>query len=163
MKLGNVSQSIIPVPKFFLNKRSIDLFPTYYQTEGNSPWKNSRKLRKNKKINIQNQRNFRHKSYYRTKDILSLNCDLNINLNPRPFTRQSTTDNTKKYIPLYHRNQYKNNAEMKETYFPNIIDTNINKTQNIQIKQILKINLKKAIIIKEVLEKQNQLLIIIVY
>jgi hypothetical protein len=73
MKLGNVSQSIIPVPKFFLNKRSIDLFPSYYQTETNSSERNSRKSNKNKK-NSQNQK-IRHKSYYRTKDLLSLNCD----------------------------------------------------------------------------------------
>jgi hypothetical protein len=133
MKLGNVSQSIIPVPKFFLNKRSIDLFPSYYQTEVNSSERNSRKSNKNKK-NSQNQK-IRHKSYYRTKDLLSLNCDLNINLNPRPFTRQSTADNTKKYIPLYHRNKYKNNAELKETYFPNIIDMNNNKIKNIPMRQ----------------------------
>ena len=29
MKLGNVSQSIIPVPKFFLNHRRIDLFTSF--------------------------------------------------------------------------------------------------------------------------------------
>ena len=135
MKLGNVSQSIIPVPKFFLNKRSIDLFPSCYQTELNSSERNSGKKSKSNKKNFQNQKNVRHKSYYRTKDILSLNCDLNINLNPRPFTRQLTNDNTKKYIPLYHRNKYHNNAELKETYFPNIIDMNKFKTQNIPTKQ----------------------------
>ena len=33
MKLGNVSQSIVPVPKFFLNNKSIDLVPLYNKTE----------------------------------------------------------------------------------------------------------------------------------
>ena len=125
MKLGNVSQSIIPVPKFFLNKRSIDLFTSYYPTEINSSERNSRRLKKKSKNSPNNGRN---KSYYRAKDLLSLNCDLNINLNPRPFTRQATEDNKRKYIPLYHRKKYKDNAELKETYFPNIVDMNKNKT-----------------------------------
>ena len=127
MKLGNVSQTIIPVPKFFLNKRSLDLFTSYYPTEVNTTERNSRKkIQKNKN----KQNSIRNKSYYRTKDILLLNCDININLNPRPFTRQLTLDNKKKYIPLYHRKNYQNNAEMKETYFPDIIDMNKNKTEN---------------------------------
>ena len=126
MKLGNVSQTIIPVPRFFLNKRTIDLFTSYYATEAKSSERNTRKIRK-KKTNSKNKE--RNRSYYRTKDILSLNCDLNINLNPRPFTRQATSYNTKKYIPLYHRDQYKNNAKIKETYFPDIIDMNPKTTQ----------------------------------
>jgi hypothetical protein len=121
MKLGNVSQSIIPVPRFFLNKRSLDLFSPYNQTETSSSRSNSKKNEKKKKIKINNGRN---KSYYRTKDILSLNCDLNINLNPRSWNRRSTIENRKKYIPLYHRNKYRNNAEMKETFFPDILDMN---------------------------------------
>ena len=133
MKLGNVSQSIIPVPRFFLNRRSLDLFTSYYQTERNSSRSNSKKSNK-KKGKIMN--NGRNKSYYRTKDILSLNCDLNINLNPRSLNRQSTIGNTKKYIPLYHRNNYQNNAEMKETFFPDIIDMNKpNKTGEIPGRQ----------------------------
>ena len=124
MKLGNISQSIIPVPRFFLNKRSLDLFTSYYHSETNSPRSNSKNNNKKKKrrnIIIYNGRN---KSYYRTKDILSLNCDININLNPRTVSRESTGENTKKYIPIYHRNNYPNNAEMKETFFPDIIDMN---------------------------------------
>ena len=133
MKLGNVSQSIIPVPKFFLNRRSLDLFTSHHQTETNSSRSNSKKNKKKKKIAGNNGRN---KSYYRTKDILSLNCDLNINLNPRSFNRQLTTDNTKKYIPLYHRNKYPNNADIKETFFPDIIDmNNPNKTNDVSTKK----------------------------
>ena len=144
MKLGNVSQTIIPVPKFFLNKRSLDLFTSYYPTEVNTTERNSRKkIKKNK-----NQNSIRNKSYYRTKDILLLNCDLNINLNPRPFSRQLTLDNKKKYIPLYHRKNYKNNAEIKETYFPDIIDMNKNKTE----KEIKKSGLQKY---KEYKNKTN--------
>ena len=132
MKLGNVSQSIIPVPKFFLKRRSLDLFTSYYPTESTS---SERKSKKGKKKIKRNPKNARNRSYYRTKDILSLNCDINLNLNPRPFTRQASEENKKKYIPLYHRNTYQNNAEMKETYFPDIIDMNKNKTCHNQSKQ----------------------------
>ena len=121
MKLGNVSQSIIPVPKFFLNKRSLDLFTSNTSNTDTIP--SDRNLKKSK-IKDKNKKKFRNKSYYRVKDILSLNCDLNINLNPRSFSRQSTTDNTEKYIPLYHRKAYQNNVEIKQTYFPDIIDMN---------------------------------------
>ena len=76
MKLGNVSQTIIPVPKFFLNKRSLDLFTSYYPIEVNTTERNSKKIQKNKN----KQNSIRNKSYYRTKDILLLNCDININL-----------------------------------------------------------------------------------
>jgi hypothetical protein len=133
MKLGNVSQSIIPVPKFFLNRRSLDLFTSYYQTQKNTPRSNSKKNKKSKKNKITNGRN---KSYYRTKDILSLNCDININLNPRSLDRNSTAENKKRYIPLYHRSNYQNNAEIKETFFPDIIDmNNPNKTNETPGKQ----------------------------
>ena len=50
MKLGNVSQSIIPVPKFFLNKKTIDLFTSYNTTEAKSSERNTRKIKKRKKI-----------------------------------------------------------------------------------------------------------------
>lgn len=134
MKLGNVSQSIIPVPKFFLNKRSIDLFESNYNTKQSiSTERDINSTSKKKKIFQKNKRN---KSYFRTKDILSLNCDLNINLNPRSFSRQSITDNKERYLPLYHRNRYQSNAELKETYFPDITDMNAPKTNySIPIKQ----------------------------
>ena len=110
MKLGNVSQSIVPVPKYFLNNKSIDLIPLYSKTESNfSP---RRKLR---------NKNLKNKSYYRQRDILSLNLDFNINHNPR-LNHKSL--NEKKYIPIYYLKKYKNNAEIKSTYFPDIIYVN---------------------------------------
>ena len=41
MKLGNVSQSIVPVPKYFLNNKSIDLIKSYSKTETNFSPKNN--------------------------------------------------------------------------------------------------------------------------
>ena len=99
----------------------MDLFTSNTSNTDTIP--SDRNLKKSK-IKDKNKKKFRNKSYYRVKDILSLNCDLNINLNPRSFSRQSTTDNTEKYIPLYHRKAYQNNVEIKQTYFPDIIDMN---------------------------------------
>ena len=148
MKLGNISQSIIPVQKFFLNKGSLDLFTSsYYNNYPNSSVNSPNISKKKKKNNIKYLRN---KSYFRTKDILSLNCDLNINLNPRSFERNSTTDNKERYIPLYHLTKYQNNAEKKETYFPDIIDMNPSKTNyNMPLNQS---NLQKY---KEYTKKMN--------
>ena len=58
------------------------------------------------------------------------------------ITRQSTAVNTKKYILLYHLNKYKNNVELKETYFPNIIDMNYNKSKIFQWDKVIFKNIK---------------------
>ena len=113
MKLGNVSQSIVPVPKYFLNNKSIDLIYPYNQTEANF---NSKKIFKKKgRVN---------KSYFRTRDLLSLNLDFNVNKNPRTNNYRATMENTKKYIPIYNTQKLKNNSEIKGTYFPDIIYMN---------------------------------------
>ena len=129
MKLGNVSQSIVPVPKYFIKNKSIDLIRLYSKTDTNfSP---KRIIHKRKKL--------KNKSFFRSKDILSLNLDFNINHNPRYNHLKSFTENTKRYIPFYQEKNYKNNAEMKGTYFPDIIYmNNIN-----NIKSIDKYNEKK--------------------
>ena len=106
MKLGNISQTIVPVPKFFTDKntRTIDLF---------KPDNNKGKKSLNKRSN----------SYFRSKDLFSTNCDLNINNNPRTFNHEWQGSEHLKYIPIYDRGVYPSNANIKNTYFPNIIDT----------------------------------------
>ena len=106
MKLGNISQTIVPVPKFFTDKntRTIDLF---------KPDNNKGKKSFNKRSN----------SYFRSKDLFSTNCDLNINNNPRTFNHEWQGSEHLKYIPIYDRGVYPSNANIKNTYFPNIIDT----------------------------------------
>ena len=125
MKLGNVSQTVVPVPNFFLDRktRPIETFKTATNSEiditenlGSEKNLTQKRIKKNK----------RNSSYYRDKDILSFNIDININHNPRSFSRQFTNSNQEKYIPLYHRNKYESNVKMKETYFPDIIDINNN-------------------------------------
>ena len=136
MKLGNVSQSIVSVPKYFINNKSIDIIPLYSKTDTN--FNPIRKIPKKKKL--------KNKSFFRTKDILLLNLDFNINHNPRFNHLKSFTENTKRYIPLYQETNYKNNAEMKGTYFPDIIYMN-------NIKLIDKYNNKKQ---KSVIQQYNE-------
>ena len=124
MKLGNVSQTVVPVPNFFLDRktRPIETFKTATNSEIDITEYSKRKNSYKKKY----KKNKRNSSYYRDKDILSFNLDININHNPRSFSRQFTNSNQEKYVPLYHRNKYKSNVDLKETYFPDIIDTNKN-------------------------------------
>ncbi len=106
MKLGNISQTIVPVPKFFTDKktRTVELFKS--------------NNKKGKKTNTR-----RSNSYFRSKDLFSTNCDLNINNNPRTFNHDWEGSDEIKYVPIYDRGIFPNNANMKNTYFPNIIDT----------------------------------------
>ena len=106
MKLGNISQTIVPVPKFYTDKntRTVDIF------------KSNNKFRKNALIKRSN-------SYFRSKDLFSINCDLNINNNPRTFNHEWEGSDELKYVPIYDRGIFPNNANRKNTYFPNIIDT----------------------------------------
>ena len=106
MKLGNISQTIIPVPKFFTDKnsRTVDLFKSHNKTRNKTLTKRSN-------------------SYFRPKDLFSTNCDLNINNNPRTFNHAWEGSNDSKYVPMYDRGIFPNNANMKNTYFPTIIDT----------------------------------------
>ena len=105
MKLGNISQSIVPIPKFFTDKtiRTIEIFKDSDFTY--------------KKFN-----NRRKKSYFRSGDLFTSTRDINFSNNPRTVTIFKENSEEKKYIPIYDRSYYANNAEIKETYFPDIIN-----------------------------------------
>ena len=119
MKLGNISQTIIPVPTFFLEKNN-NRHPTIEIFHSNkSPDK-----RKNK-IPTEHKRTH---SYFRDKDLLTSLSDLNVNNNPRYIPRQ-TDINEIKYVPIYNRENFPRNSKMKDTYFPEIINTFLTKTQ----------------------------------
>ena len=103
-KIGNISQTIVPVPNFFLNQqtRKIETFSLYNKTK--------------------------RSNYYRDRDLFSQNLDININHNPRFQARTAEAVNKTKYIPLYHRGHYPSNSEEKKTYFPSIIDNSLQRT-----------------------------------
>ena len=102
MKLGNVSQAVVPVPNFFLN------------TDEKNQTFLLGKLKQNKRKN-------RSKSYFRDDDLLISCVDLNLNRNPRGGILKFDL-NQQRYIPIYNRGHYPSNSEEKNTYFPAIID-----------------------------------------
>ena len=172
MKLGNISQTIVPVPNFFVDQknRTIETFTVYPKTTSNftnmkkilklnlneissksqnsslekNKEKKEEKKTSNKVSKIFKKFSFgkRPSNYYRDKDLLTTFYNLNINRNPRNFSRQWIQMNQEKYIPLYYRNNnYSNNlTEINKTYFPDIID--INKPKSVSKKKNLSLKFK---------------------
>ena len=162
MKLGNISQTVVPIPNFFINQRNRDLetFHIYNKTDNNF-YKRKIKSKLNlNPISIQNDNSqteldeissnssrpfpkfsFKRQnsnSYFRDRDVLTTFYNLNINNNPRNFSRQWIEGNKEKYIPVYHQQNFPNYTEVKKTYFPDIINlNNINKDNSHQYKKIL--------------------------
>ena len=100
MKLGNVSQTIVEVPKFFYDTiREIDAFKSYHK------YSNSLKNSEN------------HSSFPNRKHLLYSNLDININNNPRLKYNKLDKINKDIYLPIYKRYftpNCKTNKEIKE-------------------------------------------------
>ena len=143
MKRGNISQTIVPVPNFFIDRktRNIESFNLYNTI---NKIKNKKKP-SSLKLNCKNQLNLdqnssnnsksvskasfkKENTVFRDQDILTTYYDLNINNNPRFFTRQCLELNKQKYIPIYYQQNFPNRTQLNETYFPDIIE--LNKTDN---------------------------------
>ena len=145
MKLGNVSQTIVPVPNFFIDRetRKIESFNLYNKTNINIFNKINKKKRPSLKMKSQldleetssdNSKlipklSFRvENKLFRDQDILTTFYDLNLNNNPRFNTRKFLQMNKKKYIPIYYQRNFPDMTQINETYFPEIIE--LNKTDN---------------------------------
>ena len=156
MKLGNISQTIVPVPNFFMNtkSRTVDTFNIYSKTDSNIINRNNCikkpiSLKKNIKTQLEKNESTsnstksipfisykRENTVFRTGDVLTTFYDLNINNNPRLFTRECIDLNKEKYIPIYYRNNHPNTTQIKEIYFPEIVEVNkiLSNTNRIPIK-----------------------------
>jgi len=180
MKLGNISQTIVPVPNFFMDQkgRPLETFQKYNKTDSNFYKKKFKSKFKLNPINIQNNNtqseieeissktsrpfqkfSFKRQnsnSYFRDRDVLTTFYNLNINHNPRNFSRQWLEMNQEKYIPVYHQKKYPNLTEMKKAYFPEIIDVNnINKEKH-EYKQIMSLKcLEKFYKYKNYKQREN--------
>jgi hypothetical protein len=87
MKLGNTSQTVIPVPNFFYNQtsREIDTF------------------------NVSHRRR-----YFKEKDLFRMTKDMNFSNNPRKNLKKFEQLNKEKYIPIHKRNLHtKHNLSSK--------------------------------------------------
>ena len=142
MKLGNVSQTIVPVPNFFIDRKSrnVESFNIYNKTNINKKKKpTSLKLNFKTQLDLEDTSSNNSKSIpkafkkentiFRDQDVLTTIYDLNINNNPRFYSRQYLQMNKKKYIPIYYQKKFPNLTQIKETYFPDIVE--LNKTDNI--------------------------------
>ena len=104
MKLGNISQTIVEVPKFFFDKtKDIDAFKSEYNDI--STIKSSS----------------RYFSFKKVKNILNTNLDINLNNNPR-LMRISDKINKTIYMPTYKRCFTPNNQNNNETFDDNYSD-----------------------------------------
>ena len=153
MKLGNISQTVVPVPNFFMDQkhRPLETFNLFNKTDSNFYKKKNKSRFKLNPISIPNNNtqsefdeisktsrpfslfSFKRQnsnSYFRDRDVLTTFYNLNINNNPRNFSRKWIELNKEKYMPLYNQNKYPDLTEMKKTYFPDIIDINNTKKNN---------------------------------
>ncbi len=150
MKLGNTSQTIVPVPNFFVDQknRTLETFHIYntknFYTPGikkiiklklNETTSSSSEKKRTKTI-CQTTRPIpkfsfkKNPHYYRDSDVLTTFYNLNINKNPRNFARQWMEMSKEKYIPLYYRNKYRDLKETNKTSFPDIVDMNKPKSED---------------------------------
>lgn len=108
MKLGNISQTIVPIPKFFYDPtKKLDAFKAHYES----------KMKKKDIIK-------RSHSYFCHKHLLHSNLDINLSNNPRNNFNKFEYLNKEVYIPKYQKFNTINNNKLKGTYFPDIIKKN---------------------------------------
>ena len=144
MKLGNISQTIVQVPNFFINRklRSIDTFELHTKTESdikfnpnsikkkNIPLKQKIKTELDMESNFSSESTIRNKSKKRRnsnftdKKILTTYYDMNINNNPRYRARYWINFNKEKFLPVYYTNNVINKTQTSESFFPEIVDMN---------------------------------------
>ena len=139
MKLGNISQTIVPVPNFFMDiTKDVDAFKVYYENKNNK-----------KKIK-------RCHSYFSKIDLLNSNLDININNNPRATNQKFSEINKELYIPIYKKIKTPNNSEKNNKYFPDL-KSKKNKATSGKIKEFL--NYKKSNINRKINEElRNEIL-----
>jgi len=144
MKLGNISQTIVQVPNFFINRklRSIDTFELHTRTESdikfnpnsikkkNIPLKQKIKTELDMESNFSSESTIRNKSKKRRnsnftdKKILTTYYDMNINNNPRYRAGYWINFNKEKFLPAYYTNNVINKTQTSESFFPEIVDMN---------------------------------------
>ena len=160
MKLGNISQTVVQVPNFFMNRgdHPIETFEiNHLKTESNInslPKKIEKKknlsLKQKLKTELELDSTFSLKSKIKNKHIRKRNTnfsdnkilttyyDININNNPRYKPRYWININKEKYIPNYYcinnNNTFINKTQTNVNYFPGIIDMNKLKEKNINKK-----------------------------
>ena len=148
MKLGNISQTLVQVPNFFINRkaRPIETFELNNdaKTEPNINLVKKKNLSLKQKIKteleiepnflfkkkIKNKHIKKRNSNFSDNKILTTYYDININNNPRYKGGYWINLNKEKYLPNYYymnntnTNNLINKTQIDLNYFPGIIDMN---------------------------------------
>ena len=121
MKLGNISQTVVQVPKFFINRKykPMDTFILNTNTETDIKFnpistkvkkhfsmkqKMKTELKMDSNLSLENKNKSRRSSNFNDRILLTTYYDLNINNNPRYKGRNLLNLNKEKYLPIYNNN-----------------------------------------------------------
>ena len=155
MKLGNISQTVVQVPKFFINRKykpmetfelntkteaDIKFNPISIKSKKNFSMKQKIKteLKMDSNLSMESKNKNKRNSNFNDRKILTTYYDININNNPRFRGRYLLDLNKEKYLPIYQMNidninnksQTEANNKISSTFFNHkkyIEDNNINK------------------------------------
>ena len=133
MKLGNISQTVVQVPKFFINRKykpmetfelntktetDIKFNPIPFKSKKNFSMKQKIKteLRMDSNLSMESKNKNKRNSIFNDRKILTTYYDININNNPRFRGRYLLDLNKEKYLPIYQTNiDNINNKSQTET------------------------------------------------
>ena len=155
MKLGNISQTVVQVPKFFINRKykPMETFELNTNTEtyikfNRIPIKSKKnfsmkqkiktELKMDSNLSMESKNKNKRNSNFNDRKILTTYFDININNNPRFRGRYLLDLNKEKYLPIYQTNidninnksQTEANNKISSTFYNHkkyIEDNNINR------------------------------------
>ena len=155
MKLGNISQTVVQVPKFFINRKykPMETFELNTKTEADIkfnpiPIKSKKnfsmkqkiktELKMDSNLSMESKNKNKRNSNFNDRKILTTYYDININNNPRFRGRYLLDLNKEKYLPIYQTNivninnksQTETSNKISSTFYNHkkyIEDNNINK------------------------------------
>ena len=155
MKLGNISQTVVQVPKFFINRKykPMETFELNTKTEADIkfnpiPIKSKKnfsmkqkiktELKMDSNLSMESKNKNKRNSNFNDRKILTTYYDININNNPRFRGRYLLDLNKEKYLPIYQTNidninnksQTETNNKISSTFYNHkkyIEDNNINR------------------------------------
>ena len=166
MKLGNISQTVVQVPKFFINRKykPMDTFILNTNTETDIKFnpistkvkkhfsmkqKMKTELKMDSNLSLENKNKSRRSSNFNDRILLTTYYDLNLNNNPRYKGRNLLNLNKEKYLPIYNNNIIENINNKSQINENNKIKNSFNSykkyVENNDINKFLSHDLRKEI------------------
>ena len=166
MKLGNISQTVVQVPKFFINRKykPMDTFILNTNTETDIKFnpistkvkkhfsmkqKMKTELKMDSNLSLENKNKSRRSSNFNDRILLTTYYDLNLNNNPRYKGRNLLNLNKEKYLPIYNNNIIENINNKSQINENNKIKNSFNSykkyVENNDINKFLSHDLRKEL------------------